>query len=191
MITRLFNLSCFIFVYWRKSSGVLVIWLILNLLNIILKIIDPENSNYAYLYLKCFFYLCPIYFFGILYFSDKNLMTNNFYSVFRILKTEVALSKLIVLYWLSMLSSLIFLFSIGESGNSGKFLILLNTFFATVSILIIIKNKWLKGVVFILGIALGNGLLSQIPEKFALICSTIVFLSFIRIIFEKGYVDKI
>lgn len=191
MIMRLFDLSRFIVVYWRRSSGLLDIWWALTALNIVLTAVDPDNSNQGYLYLKYLFYVSPICLFFMLYFSDKILTTNHFYAVFRMLKPEVALSKLIVLYCMTALSSVVFLFSIAEPGNSGKFLVFLNTFFATVSLLVIIQTKWLKGIVFILGTAFGNGVLFQIPEKLALLISTVLFLASIKVVFSTAYVNKI
>ena len=191
MTTRLFNLSYFIFVYWRRSSGLLDMWWALTALNVVLTVIDPENSNQWYLYLKYLCYVSPICFFFMLYFSDKRLTKNHFYAVFRMLKTEVALGKLIVLYCMAALSSVVFLFSIAEPENIGKFLVFLNTFFATISVLVIINNKWLKGTVFILGTAFGNGVLVQIPEKLALLFSTVLFIVSIRVVFSTAYVNKI
>src|SRR5690554_298142 len=191
MITRLFNLSHFIFVYWRRSTGLLDMWWTFTALNVILTVIDPENLSHGYRYLKHICYISPICFFFMLYFSDKRLTTNHFYAVFRVLKTEVALGKLVVLYCMTVISSVVFLFSIAEPENLGKYLVFLNTFFATVSVLVIIKNKWLKGTVFILATAIGNGVMSQIPEKLALPISTVLLFLTIKVVFSAAYDNKI
>lgn len=191
MIMRLFNLSYFILVFWRRSSGLLDMWWVLTALNVVLTVIDPENTHLGYLYLKCLFYVSPICFLFVLYFSDKSLITNQFYAVFRMLRTEVALGKLIVLYAMATLSSVVFLFSIAEPENINESLVSLNIFFATVSMLLIIKNKWLKVIFFVLGTTFVNGVLFQIPGKVALVVSAVLLLVSIKVVFSAAYVNKI